>query len=423
MTSIEAPTQPQSTTQSAKSDWLKILLPYGLAILVQIPMLMLYFRQLWSRPHYQPFAVAILAAVGLALYRWPFEAKRPFHKSLASDVLLVMGLGMAFLGMLFVEPWFAAFSAILLTTSLFARTLDKETLASLWPCSLPLYVYLMLPAGMDVRLITKLQQYSAVHTSKLLDLAGLGHHMTGTVIQIPGMKDYGIERACSGIQSFFTLLLVAVIYIVATRRIRMPRIGLALLTFIFGLVSFVVSWNMDSPVFVDAFALSGVAFVLYSILGFQATALLVSAVFWAIFMNTLRILSIPLIDHFLQIDLSEGMSHDFLGYVVLTLGILMILSTSQFLIFLFGPVDTSSGEAGRFGGFFTKIWNETLSGTTNDQDELDAKNKMRAANHQPVGALGKIFIWASTGLIAAFGVFQLIDVQRSKAHPDLKVRF
>jgi len=195
MTSIEASSKPKPTSQTAQKDWLKILLPYGLAIFVQIPMLMLYFRQLWNRPHYQPFAVAILAAVGLALYRWPFDEKQPFHRSFVSDVFLALGLVMAFLGMLFVEPWFAACSAMLLVTSLFARTLDKETLLSLWPCSLPLYVYLMLPGGMDVRLITKLQQYSAVHTSKLLDLAGLGHHMTGTVIKIPGMKEYGIERA------------------------------------------------------------------------------------------------------------------------------------------------------------------------------------------------------------------------------------
>ena len=109
-------TKPKPTTPAVEQGpvmW-KILLPYGLAILAQLPMLFLYFRDLWSRPHYQPFAIAILATIGLALYRWPFEKEQPFRHSLVSDVLLALGLCSAFLGLLFVEPWFAALSLMLM---------------------------------------------------------------------------------------------------------------------------------------------------------------------------------------------------------------------------------------------------------------------------------------------------------------------
>jgi len=223
MTSIEKSEIPPSMAP-AKSG-MGILLPYLIAIGIQIPMLLLYFGDLWQRPHYQTFVVAILASLGLALYRWPFDARQPFHRSKISDFLFVAGLVASFLGAMFVEPWFVAASVMIIAASLFARTLDKESLTNLWPCALPLFVFLKLPCNFDVTLITKLQKYSAEYTSRLLDLAGLGHHMNGVVIKIPGLQDYGIEEACSGIQSFFTLMLVATIFLVASRRVRTPKLG------------------------------------------------------------------------------------------------------------------------------------------------------------------------------------------------------
>jgi len=421
MSSIDAATPLQKSTNRA--DLTKVLLPYGLAILIQLPMLMLYFRQLWNRPHYQPFAVAILATVGLAIYRWPFDAKYPFHKSIVADVLLILGLGGALLGTVFVEPWFVAASVIFLSTSLLARTLDRESLTTLWPCSLPLFVYLMLPGGMDVRLITKLQQYSATHTSRLLDLAGLGHHMNGTVIKVPGMKEYGIEQACSGIQSFFTLLLVATIFVVASRRIRIPKnlgvIGFSIFAAI--VFFFVRAYFLASPFSIDLSLIVVVGFALFAIIGFQSTALILSAVFWAVFMNTLRILMIPLADHFLEIDLSEGMSHDLLGYAVLALGILLVLSTDQFLMFLFGPVDPDNEDSGQFGGAITKFWNRIFAGAS-EEDERSAAEK-RALLRKPITKTGQTFIWGVAGLVVVLGLYQFVEVQRSKAHPDLKVQF
>lgn len=424
MTSIEASPNPGEKKPFAKS--LNSLLPYGLAILIQLPMLMLYFRQLWNRPHYQPFAVAIIATVGLAIYRWPFDSRQPFHKSLIGDCLLVVGLCFAALAYIFVEPWFAAASAMFLATSLFTKTLDRETLGTLWPCSLPLFVYLMLPGGLDVRLITKLQQYSAVYTSRLLDLAGVGHHMNGTVIKIPGRQEYGIEQACSGIQSFFTLLLVAVIFVVASRRIKVPRPGVAILSLIGAGIWLFLRMNfIESQFWLDIFLMFAVGHLLFALIGFQSTALIMSAVFWAVFMNTLRILIIPLADHYFEIDLAHGMSHDMLGYAVLTLGIVLILSTDQFLVFLFGPVDPESGEAGPFGHGITKVWNNLLSGERTEEEEESARDRAErlALLRKPISNSGRTFVWTVAGLVLALGVFQFIDVQRSKAHPDLKVRF
>jgi exosortase len=421
MTTAPASTIPRATDSPATDSW-KVLLPYGLAVLAQLPMLMLYFKQLWGRPHYQPFAIAILATVGIALYRWPFNQRQPFHRSISSDILLVLGLGFAALGFLFVEPWFAAASVMLIVTSLFARTIDRESLKTLWPCALPLFVYLTLPNGLDVRLITKLQQYSAVYTSKLLDLAGLGHHMDGTVIKVPVLGEYGIEQACSGVQSFFTLLLVAVVFIVMSRRLKVPGIGVGVVSVFAAFLCFVLrSTVLSMPIWNEVLLLAGIGFLIHAFIGFRATVLILSAVFWAVFMNTMRIMLIPLADHFLDFDLSHGIYHDILGYTALALGIAMLFSTDQFLLFLFGPVEASGDGSGEFGNIITRFWNRVLSGSNEDDETPRRKKKKR--ERMPVSRVGRAFIWVAAGLMIAMGLFQLVDVQKSYAQSDLAVRF
>lgn len=417
------PTKPEISQDQPSIPW-KVLAPYGLAIVAQLPMLLLYCRSLWERPHYQPFGFAIIATVGLALMRWPFGHTLPFHRSLSSDILLVIGLGFAFLGMVFVEPWCAAFSVMLIITSLLARTLDKESLKSLWPCSLPLFVYLMLPNGMDVRLITKLQQYSAQYTSRLLDLVGLGHHMDGTLIRVPGVQDYGIEQACSGVQSFFTLLLVAVIFIVLSRRLSPPKIAGAVIALFLALLVYILRLTLFTTGFINELGLLVTCgLILFSFLGFRAAALILSAVFWAIFMNTLRILTIPLSEYLLQINLSEGIPHDILGYVVLALGILMLFSTDQFLFFMFGPVESSAEESGPLGRFIRNAWNTVLSGN-NEEDDERGHNKRRRRGRRPISKGGRGLIWTCAGLMAVMGLWQLYDVQRSMAAKEgIEVRF
>ena len=419
MTSIDTGA---AQTNEVQPSSLGLLWPYLIAIAVQIPMLILYFGGLWGRPHYQTFIVAIIASVGLALYRWPFDARQPFHRSTLSDFLFLVGLGSALLGAIFVEPWFVALSVMTIVASLYARTLDKESLTNLWPCALPLFVFLKLPCDFDIQLIIKLQQYSAAYTSRLLDLAGLGHHMDGVVIKIPGLQDYGIEEACSGIQSFFTLMLVACIFLVASRRIRVPKLGFGVLAILLAIVLLVIRFTLlgSSQFLLDISLVAIAACFLFSLVGFQSTALLVSAVFWAVFMNTLRILTIPLAEHFFEIDLSKGISHDILGYSVLALGILLILSTDQFLQFLFGPVE-GSDEDGEMSGGLTKFWNNIISGGSSEQ-ELEKAKKLQL-RRKAVSAGGSRFIWIIAGLIVLLGIFQTVDVFRSWSRPEIKMRF
>lgn len=354
------------------SNWKVIALPYAIAILAQLPMLLLYFRNLYlEKPHYQTAPFAFLATIAIAYFRWPKEAKMPFHRSVLSDVLLAIGLLFAIACVVFVWPSAGAGSVMFLVASLLARTVDKETLKSLWPAALPMFVYLTLPSGYDIQLITTLQRWSAVCTSRLLDLYGLGHYMDGTVIQVPGRDHYGIEGACSGVQSFFTLLFVAVLFVVVYRR----------------------------PFFRSVF-------------------LIASAVFWALLMNTIRIFLIPVLDQ-IDIDVAHGFPHALLGWGTLAVGVLLLLSTDQFMTFLFGPVDPDIGRSGPFGKLITKAWNGLIAGELTDDEKKKKKKKVR----KPITVAGKFVIWTFCGILAVAGLWSSWDVTRSFAAAPDYIRF
>jgi len=345
---------------------MKVPLAYAVAIGAQLPLLMLYFADLWKRSHYQFFPIAVALTIYLAVVRWPRTVEKPFFSSTFSSVCLVIGLLFGLAGVMFVFPWFTAVSVFLLVTSLFSRTIDAETGKSLLPCALPLLTCIYMPGGLDARLIGGLQYLSAMFTSRLLDLIGYVHHMPGTVITSASGEQYGIAEACSGVVSFHTLLFAAIALCVLQRR----------------------PW-------------------------FRASMLVLSVGFWAVAINTVRIMSIPLADWLFEINLSDGILHDVLGYFMMLVGILMLLSTDQFLYFLLGPAEEFGDESAGLNRRITKFWNRVISG-----------EKGRSRKRQAISPIGRRLIWGVAGIMLAAGLWSLSDVYRSwNASGDLQVRF
>jgi exosortase len=340
--------------------------PYLIAIAVQLPMLLLYVRNLWSKPHYQVFPLALVALGVLTYLRWPKEKRRKFQSSRFANLMLLAGLALGILGYLFVEPWFAAASAAALATSLFTRTVEAETNKSLLSLSLFAWFCVQPPLNGDQRLITWLQTVSAKFTSELLDLVGYAHYMPGTVFIAPGGKSFEVEQACSGVQSFFSLLFVAILLVVMQRR----------------------NW-------------------------FRGGLLILSAAFWAIFMNTVRILAIPAADWALGWDLASGPAHETLGYLTLLLGILMLLSTDQLLMFVFGPVEAFGEERKNTFRGFTKFWNKVISGQSKDDDKKAGKEMSK---------LSRGLIWGTAIILGIGALWNLSDVYRSLNSSNLAVR-
>ena len=401
MASATASSSESSRSTARNPGLMKVALPYLIAIGAQLLMFLLFLRQLHSKTHYQTVWLAIIATVAIVIVRWPKEQKIPFRESVASNVILGLGLVMGAGSVLFVNTWFCAASVMLLVTSFLLKVVDSDRGHSLWTAALPLFVFLPLPFRWDTTLITSLQRQSAWLTSRLLDLLGLGHYLDGTQIHVPGKPGYGIEEACSGVQSFFTLLFIAVVMMVVFRRIKTNLAGGSVLA-ILGIASFAASLALPFMFYI------GVAFILWGLLGFRAMAIIYAAVFWAMFINVLRILLIPVLDVNEIANLTAGFGHILLGWGALAVGLALLLSTDQLLLFLFGPVDAEMGESGPFGKLITKFWNQLVSGQQS-LDESDRKKKRRA---KPVSASSTRLAWIVAGILAVGGIFQLSDVAR-----------
>ena len=349
----------------------KIWLPYSIAILAQLPMIVLYARELWSRPHYQFAPFAVLATGLIAYNRWPRDKELKHYRSPWSVCLFTMAVVCCLAGYVFLTPWFSALSVMLFTSSLLARTVDPETGRGMGIASLPLYVALVIPSGGDYMLINWLQRISAAVTSTILDIFGMNHHLAGTLIEIPGSQIYNIENACSGVQSFFTLVFVAIVFVIWERRSL-----------------------------------------------FRSLILISAAVIWAIFMNSIRIIMIPVADYWWSIDLSAGFPHELLGYSTLAFGVLLLLSTDQLLLFLLGNSDNPEQRQRRFYRLLGSLWNKMAE----PSDENQASRR-RKRGRRPIAKSGLLAIWSAAILILLAGAFQFVDVIRSYSRPKFSVQF
>ena len=388
---------------TSSSGWMfKIALPYAIAIASQLPMLLLYFRDLSGLPHYQFFPFSVLATAVFAFWRWPRDLENPFHRSWMSNVLLVAGLFCGLICILFHAQWFAALSIMLLVASLLTRTTDGESLGSLGLASLPFFTCLMLPLRQDTRLIVWLQQVSASITSMVLDLIGLKHYKSGVVIKVPGTNGYGIEEMCSGVQSFFTLFFFAVVLIVLFRRAQTNAyqfcVGIALAVF-----TFVIGASASIWVIRDLVA---PAFLLYGLTGARATLVIIAAFLWSIFMNTVRIVTIPVAEQWFGIDLTHGLEHALLGYAVLVAGILLLFSTDQLVQFVLGPQDPDGGVFARLA----KSLNKT-------------KKKTSTRKRRSIRPSTKGLIWTTAVILALCGVVQIGQVATALADPHTNIHF
>jgi exosortase len=234
----------------------------------------------------------------------------------ASPILFGLSVVLLLMAVVFLEPPLAALSFALGLSSFLLRVKDSVSGGSLFPISLLMYVVVHSPFGIneDRRIITLLQRWSAQVTSVLLDVVRITHDMPGTILRTTE-RSWGVEEACSGVQSFYTLLFCSVFLAIWLRR---PA--------------------------------------------FRGLVLVASSLFWALVMNTLRIFLIPIAYFGFGIDLSEGWQHAVLGYFTLIMGILMLLSTDQFLDFVFGSIDAEKSGSETEASSVGRFWNRYVAG-------------------------------------------------------------
>jgi exosortase len=249
---------------------------------VHAPTLWAYGFGLLALGHYRMFPVIWIALLVLACRRSsPAMVLRWYHVALlALDGLLLLagavcrspGLG------------FAGFCAGCLAVAAAGR--DKKTGRSLWPLALLALVTLRPPAHLDERFGIEFQLTTARCASHVLSGLGVLHDHRGMVLE-SAERELSVDEACNDVHSLFTLLSLAVLIVVVRRR----------------------HW-------------------LASLL------LLASSVAWALLLNIVRVVVIVQGDNWWGIDLASGWPRNVLGYVLVSVALICLISTDELLLWL-----------------------------------------------------------------------------------------
>ncbi len=337
---------------------LRVWLPYSVAILVQLPLLMVFAKNCWDHKPYFCFFPFALLFLGLFLWlRWPRSEGR-FRESRFSDVLLVIGALVGVANSLFLLPYLAVFSCVLLLVSLLNRTMDANSPGrSLVSMSYPFLVFLFATplVRLDVGINRIIEKLSVGASSLFLDIIGYRHYVfrDGLMVTPDVEAPFNVDAACNGSFSFFAILFASL------------AVG----------CWFKRSW-------------------------FRALTLGVGAIVWTVVLNTIRIAAIPVINRLLGAGMDPNASGG-TGFeiIIIGVGLLLVISTDQFLEFIFGPVDADAGDSG-WSRIVVKFWNYLAGEAGRDKSYA-------------MSSLSRNIVLGSAGLLILGGLWQAIDVFRS----------
>src|SRR5438067_3391622 len=194
----------------------RVLAAAAVILAAHLPLLLAHGRLLWGRPHYQFFP---LVFAGAAVLLWPvLPAFRTARVESARPGFALVAVSWAVLAAaVFLDsPWVAMVASL---AALAAVPLGLGGWALFRRC-LPAWLYLFLlvppPYSLDGRLVGALQTVTSRWSSRLLDLVGTFHVMSGNILEIAG-KRYFVEEACSGIHSLLSVLACTAFYVLWVR--------------------------------------------------------------------------------------------------------------------------------------------------------------------------------------------------------------
>lgn len=273
--------------KSSPLDWVLICGLIGL-----FPLVFAEARALWYMKHYQFFPLAWAAFVGIFLMRGELAGSVHRWRWYLGVLGLTFTVALTILAALMSYGKLAQISAIgLLLSWMLLRLKNPWYHCIAWIFLLAVTV--RLPVTLDQQLIHGLQARSSSSASALLDLTSIPHLATGNVIEIKPGKLF-VEEACSGVDSFYALMAVAIMLCVWQQR---------------GLV--------------------------VSLLTLAAVPL------WAWFGNVLRLYALAYLYNNWDLNLTEGWQHTALGLVIFALAFGGLLSMMEALTRLFSPLPGS----------------------------------------------------------------------------------
>ncbi len=230
----------EKTTVSTRADGPALTWAQGLLFVAGfVPLLWVFFLNLWARPHYQFFPLALAGAAFLAWSRLkevphPLEPGAPLPGTILWSLSFLLLAGATLLW----SPWFGSLAAFAGLVAGIWMIGGSRLLRALVPALLLVAVIIPPPLSLDTRLADSLRVLAVNWSSHLLDILGVTHYRSGNVIELPG-KTLLVEEACSGINSLLITMAGCLFYMV-WRRSRVVCILLALA----GSLSFVVLGNL-----------------------------------------------------------------------------------------------------------------------------------------------------------------------------------
>lgn len=281
----------------------------GLLFAAHLPWLLSYYSDLMNRQHYEFAPLAFIVMGALAWSRGNFGEMRlqgvKFWVPLSIDALLLAS------GIWLNSPWLVAAGFVCLLYAIFLNLPDKDYQCSLWSLTLLPALTIRPPLNYDVQLIQWLQPLTTRCSSHLLNFCDAFHLREGNVIEFPG-KRFLVEEACSGVQSLFTVLFLAVVVACLQRRRHVIIV-----------------------------------------------ALMCCGVFFAGVTNVIRVLTVTLAWAYFEVDLSSGWQHDVLGYAALFVAAGLTLSADAFLACMTAPVPSEQMSKGTHAK--TVFWNRMMN--------------------------------------------------------------
>ncbi|MCU0785980.1 MAG: exosortase U [Verrucomicrobia bacterium] len=258
--------------------------------LAYVPLLIPFFINLWSRPHYQFFPLALAGALFLA---WTClkETPRPLEPGspLVNAVLLALSLVLLGAATVLWSPWLGSLAALSGLIAILWRIGGQRLFKSLFPALLLLATIIPPPLAIDVRTVQHLRALAVDWSSLLLDLLRVTHSLSGNVIELPGQKLL-VDEACSGNNSLLITLASCLFYGLWRRR---------------------PAWH--------------IAVCLVSSLGFVLLG------------NLTRIVLGASLKFHYGVDILKGWPHELIGLVLFIGYVFLIMSMDQLLVFLSAP--------------------------------------------------------------------------------------
>ena len=187
------------------------------AVIGLLPLVADLGQRLWGNEPYRFFPLAWVCGLAVWASRYARTPASGKDHVMGVGILAMVALVMGGFSLLRWSPWSGGLAVLaVMGAASWARN-GSGALRLLFPPLALIAISFPLPLGIDQGLMLELKKVAVSVSSSLLDLLGIVHMRSGTVIELP-TSQLLVEDACSGIQSFMAVVAFATLMFVLERR-------------------------------------------------------------------------------------------------------------------------------------------------------------------------------------------------------------